>query len=364
MKLERTGRMKNKLKDIFSNEEVSLGGKIEFKDGKSYEQFIEAIQGVWNEGKTTAVEGIASINTNVKCGNIKYPISTLSEVSQVIIQPLVEEIPISVNTENGEKTIVFKRYQTTSEVILETEKNKIVYLKIVFKKDKLSNTFHYSTHLELAKDIKEIVEEYSTTIKFLEKLFNYNSTERTSREYEEICSIRDFFKEGKQFFEKLYSLEQALGILFKIDDLNNSAVSEVEELYFLIVEKKTLRLNAKLKGDGYTEMIMNEGSSIPEVGSEIVLTFISKVSYNICGQQIAIYTANLLSNAIVKEIQQNNGGGLKFSYTDTDNRPMYISMTGFRSEEEARKEMEDIMKKKESYTKALTVNEYRNKEEI
>ena len=45
-------------------------------------------------------------------------------------------------------------------------------------------------------------------------------------------------------------------------------------------------------------------------------------------------------------------------YGDTDSAPMYIAFSAFRTEEEAKQEADNLLQCKESYAKALIIDEY------
>lgn len=53
--------MGNKLKEVFSNQEISYKGKISFKNKEAYEDFIEALNSVQEEGRTIRVNGVRGI---------------------------------------------------------------------------------------------------------------------------------------------------------------------------------------------------------------------------------------------------------------------------------------------------------------
>ena len=111
---------------------------------------------------------------------------------------------------------------------------------------------------------------------------------------------------------------------------------------------------------------MEPDARIPDVGETINITFTSKVTYSICGQNIVIFTVNLLTNAIIKEIIKDENGVTKILYSDTDSMPMYISCTGFITSEEAETEHKNITRSKgqEKYIGALTTNEYLRQEKL
>lgn len=355
--------MPNKLKDIFSDKMFDLGGKVRFQDSESYKKFLEALQIVENEGRAVEVEGISSLTTEVRDGEMEYPFLEQKELTQCIVAPSTEDVPIVLNTEYGEKTVVFKRYHTTNEIILETDKNEIVYFKIVFIKNTSNNTFTYRTQPRLAKTVKDIVESYNTAIALLDKMFKYEDSQDLSDEYALIYDTRESFLEVESFFKRLYLVEQELELSFKPAQVNDAENDdgELEELYLLLIEKKVIRLNAKLNATESTVLTMESGTHKLKVGNELDITFLGDLEYTIYGQKISVHTANLLSKAIVKEVKKDKDGAIKILYGDTDSQPMYISYTGFKTIEEARQEGKTIMEHKEKYTDALTFNEYMKK---
>jgi len=352
--------MSNKLKDIFSNKKFDFGGNLHFQDNKSYKKFLEALQIVQNEGRAVEVEGVSSLTTNVRDGEMEYPFLEQKELTHFVIGPSIEDVPFVLNTEYGEKTVLFKRYQTTNEIILETDGSEVVYLKIAFIKNTLNITFTYRAQPHLAKAVKDIVENYNTTVVLLNTLFIYKESQDLSDEYALIHDLRESILGSELYFKRLYLVEQELELSFQPTQINDTEndEEELEELYLLLIEKKVIRLNAKLNATESTGIKMEAGAHKLEVGSKIDLTFLGDIEYTIYGQKISIHTANLLSNAIIKEVKEGEDDTIKVLYGDTDNRPMYISYTGFKTTDEAKQEMNTIMKYKEKYIDALTFDEH------
>ncbi len=361
MKLERIGKMSNKLKDIFSNRMPDYGCNLQFQDGDSYNNFLKALEIVQNEGREVEVKGVSSLTTKVRDGEMEYPLIEGKELAQVIISPSIENVPIILNTDYGEKTVLFKRYQTTNDIILETDINAVVYFKIVFKKNTTYNIkFTYRTEPHLAKTVKDIVENYNTAIALLNRIFMFKNSQDLYNELEPIYNVREAILTWESFFKKLHLIEQEIGLSFlpaQISDTENDRV-KLEELYLLIIEKRALRLNAKVNETESTGITMELETFELEVGSKINLTFIKESEYTFYGQSVSIYTTNLLSNAIIKDIKENKNGTIEVLYGDTDNQPMYISYMGFKTTDEAKQEMATIMEHKEKYIEALTLNEH------
>ena len=352
--------MANKLKDIFSDKMFDLGGTISFDNPEAHKKFLDALQIVWNEGKAVEIGGVSSIATEFKNGDINYPYSLHENITQVTVFPSKESAPFTVNTEFGKKTIAFKRYHTNSGMILETDQNEIVYFKLTFINGSSNITFHYKTQPLLAKAVTEIIEGYSAAKALLDTLFKSSEQQDTSDKATRINDARIFFENSISFFKRVHSLETELQISFNPADADNSRSDEeeIEELYLLLVEKKAIRLNAKLTSTEATGIKMIPKEKMLEIGSNLAMTFISNSDYILYGKKFSICTANFLSNAIIKEVVEQKDGTTKFLYGDTDSKPMYISYTGFKSEEEANQEMNVMMEHKEKYVDAKTLYEH------
>jgi len=352
--------MPNKLKAIFSDNVPTMKGNIKFENPESHSNFLKALQIVQDEGRPVEVEGVVSVHTAVDDDETAYPFPEQKNISKFMVFPSVEEVPITLNTEYGEKTVLFKRYQTTNEIILETGKKDIIYFKLTFVKGIDRFTFKYKMQLHLASSIKDVMESYQTAIAFLNSLFNADKSQEATDGYALIKETFEIFQEYKSHFTKIKLLEKELGISFepaKLPDGENT-VSDADELYLLLVEKKPIRLNAKLTSTESTSIITEVDAVAPKLGAVIDIVFSGESEYTICGHKISVYTANLLSNAIIKAIEDAEDGSKRLLYDDTDSAPMYISYTAFRTLDEAQKEMSTIMEHKEQYVNALTIAEH------
>lgn len=135
---------------------------------------------------------------------------------------------------------------------------------------------------------------------------------------------------------------------------------DIDELYLLLCEKKVVRLDAKLTSTDSTSVAMNRTETPLSIGSKIALTFLSSIELNFLKQTVTLHTANLLVNALVKDIQESDDGTVKILYGDTDSKPMYISFSAFETSEEAKQESDTILQHDEIYVNALTSNAYIN----
>lgn len=97
-----------------------MGGNLNFRDQEAYNKFLEALEIVYEEGRTVKVDGVSAISTHVKDGNMIYPLMVESIPTELVVGPSVEPVSITIDTVYGKKDIKFQRYQTKSNVVLET----------------------------------------------------------------------------------------------------------------------------------------------------------------------------------------------------------------------------------------------------
>jgi hypothetical protein len=352
--------MANKLKNIFTDKILNYGLKIQFKDKKSYEEFLKAQQVVRDEGKAVRVEGINSFVTAVSDGEMVYPLLETDNPLGCIITPSKEDTPYNVKTEYGEKTVLFERYETNHEIIFETKKNEIIYFKINFIKNTNKVTLTYKMQLNNAKTIKNIADSFNIAIAFFNSFFMVDNSKNSDDVYKSINSVKESFSKSEALFKRLYLIEQEFSISFdptQISEFDNDRDS-INELYFLLIEKKAIRLNAKVGSTGHITGKIESVTEKVEIGAPLELTFQDIIEYTIYDQKISIFTANLISNIIVKEVKEDEDGTIKVLYGDIDSLPMYISYTGYKTYEEAIHEQEIIMDHKKKYEAALTIRDY------
>ncbi len=350
--------MQNKLKDVFSNKKYEFGVSLLFTDPASKENFMKALNTMENDGKAVNIEGISKICTNIKDGTLSYPFLVENDISSVTVSPSIKSIPIIVNTEHGEKVINMEKYTTHRGFIFKTRDDEAVFLKFDCNINKGTIDFVYRIQPKFAKNLKEIVEKLTAALGLINSIFKPDNKKNIEDGNDAVVQIREYLQMERKFLNKLNKIEEFFNIIFdtsKINGLSDSDVRDAEELYTLIIEKKAVRLNGKLTSSETTGIKFKLNTKIPKVGANIDLTFINKVIYSICGQNITVYTANILLNAVVKEILTDDNGETKVLYSDEDRKPMYISYTGFKTEDEAKQEFRVLMQNKQKYVEALIV---------
>lgn len=352
--------MGNKLKSVFSTEMFELGGSIRFKDKESSRKFSEALDLLCEEGNPVEIHGVESVSTRIKDGGVVYPPSVQKHIVKFILAPSKEPTQIEIETVSGKKMVTLYRYETKREVIMETEMDAVVYLKLSAQKDNPTFHFTYRMQLDKAMQIKDIAEGIYDAIGIVEVFFGSTDAQNINEGKTEYINMIKSFQFTGKYFDKLCALENKLNIAFdpqKIGDIDESA-SDVYELYLLLIEKKPVRLNAKLTATTATGITIADDTFEHKLGAPLELIFDGEAAYEICGQTIRIHTANLLTNAIVKAIEIDSTGMTHISYGDVDSNPMYISYRGFIRKSDATNERKRIMAHKKKYEDAKTVERY------
>lgn len=127
---------------------------------------------------------------------------------------------------------------------MQTSEQAIIYLKLFFEKNTRKLNFTYSAKPELAKSVKELVENYSIVLSLFERWFTLKDNDKNnSDELEEwafVENAKDYFKKMYCLYKKLDYVEQELRIVFEPAKLtqNEKDWLELEEVYLVLREKK------------------------------------------------------------------------------------------------------------------------------
>lgn len=216
----------------------------------------------------------------------------------------------------------------------------------------------YHIQLENAKNVKELIENYSIVLSFFNKFFKEDI--KKSESGITINTIKKYFEKSIERYRKLVFVEKEFGVTFAPEDLSQSEETwaDLEEIYLFLKEKEIIRLDIKANYMETAGMKVSQQADKIKVGDALDITFVRNLEYSLWNITITIFVASLLSNAIVKKINQTEDGKIKILYGSEDSRPMFISYKGFRTEDEAKEEIKNIMNHKNDYTNALTVSRH------
>lgn len=350
--------MANQLDDIFSDNNYDITSTFNFENAEAYEKFLAALEIVHTEGKVIPIEGVVSFSSAMRVSGFSFPLNEDEEITNVHIGPAYDltEYPIIIN--GKQKTIKFKRHRTKNTVYLETLNDSVFEIKQKFHLDTEKVNISYNIHYDRAESILDIVDAYRIVQTYLRSLLKIKIED--TNDNNQATQIFDRLRYSSAFWERVLELQDELGIEFipsTIPDMTDEDQKELDELYLLLCEKKTLRVNQKINPSHVSFNSQPDRREKLTVGSGLGLTFLSHNTYKLLGKEITTYTLNLIFDAIVKEIY-DDGDTTKVVYGGTDSRPMYISFRGFKTLEEAEEEGERVEFLETSYKQAPISYEY------
>lgn len=350
--------MPNLLKSVFSKDEVRYQGTVHFENPEARKQFEEALETVYKEGRTVAVEGVDSVTTNAASGDISYPLDTHDHICKFVVGPSVERISVEVETDGMRKEVTLIKKELRESIVLETEPEAVVSLLFSFPRDGVHNaSITFAKHFERAKTVKDISEGLKKTAALLLRFFEKGNGSTNDGTILSLSDVVSHFTTIGNLCDRLSSIEERLAIHFSPDALlsvSKEDVSEINDLFILVCEEKALRTSMKLTSTDSARIVINEE---PIIGSELFIRFTGTIEYDLFGEAIKLFSVCAAVNAVVKEIIPAEDT-VRVLYGDSDSKPMYISMKAFKTEEEARQEASQIMSHKTDYIDAKTAWEY------
>ena len=306
--------MPNKIKDIFSDDMFNINGSLRFSDDEAYKNFLSALEIAYAEGRVVPVEGVTSVATTVGHLGAKFPLEEHTNITQFFVGPAVETVPITLDVDGEEKTITLLRSRTKDKVILRSEPDSIVTFNFTFLLGENRHTVNYKVQFEKAKSIREVADSFSIAAALLAHLYSREDNTPAENGKVSLSDVKEYFRCYKSFFKRLSAIESKLAISISpslLNDLPREEQKDIDELYLLLCEKKVVRLDAKLTSTDSTSVAMNRTETPLSIGSKIALIFLSSIEFNFLKQTVTLHTANLLVNALVKDIQESYDGTSK-----------------------------------------------------
>lgn len=363
--------MGNKLRDIFKNEEPAIKGVFSFADAETYNRFAEAMKKIQNEGGSARVGEGVSIKTYIKNGNSSSEEYVLHEgpMQDLVIFGQEDPYPIEVDIDQAKKKIDCWRTMINSGMIITGPKNSVIDFKVHFNIDKHTLDLSVTPQLENAKCTEDVIASYKIANAVFRKILHVDeATSKLSaiqqkqykREAEQIAPLLDRIEQEARIFEIVRLIEEELNLKFDITQFAKEPeyLQDVEELYFAVIKKLPIRLNAKVTSSDTQGINIAHVEKDLRIGDPINITYGSEITYNICETEIKLFTANIISNASVKKILPQEDGQIKIIYGDDEVCPMFISYRVYMTEAEAQNEAHSMIERKEEYIQAKTVYEY------
>lgn len=347
--------MANKLREVFSKKESYINGAIKFNDTDSRRTFITALETVFKEGKTIGINGVDGISMRVESGTGTLPVENYTNVTDILVGPSKEPFNIKLECNGEIIDFTLSCYKIEKAFVIETPYNFIISTKIIVEEETNKAKISIRPEIEKASDVESVLKSICIEEKLLKDYFFASEDQK-----ENLDMIFEYLSSIRELFDKLRFIENTFNIKFIPAAINineGESQRDLYEIYLLLIEKKVVRINAKITDtiSGNYKFAQNE---TPIEGKEISMTFIGNVEYYLWGQKLKLYSANLVNNVVVNAVETLEDGQFRILYRERESNPMYISYRGFITEEEAREELKHIMNSKDEYINAKTISQY------
>ena len=353
--------MVNKIKDIFSDNMYNVNGTLRFSDEEAYKNFLSALEITHAEGRIVPVEGVVSVDKTIEHLGAKFPLEQHTNIIRSFVGPAVKPMSFKFDACGEEKSITLLYSRIEDKVILISEPEAIITFNFTFLLSENRHTLNYKVQFDKAQNIAEIADSFSLAKAFLAYFDRQEDNESGEYGKVSLADIKEYFRCYEAFFRRLQTVENEFGLSISPILLNNLSHEEqrnIDEVYLTLCKRKVVRLNTKVTSIDSTSITVKQANKMFNIGEQIVLTFVDSIEFNFLEQKVSLYTANLVVNAVVKDVQAVPDGTTKILYGDTDSKPMYISYSGFKTEEKAIQESNCILQHDKDYINALTVDEY------
>lgn len=351
--------MPNKLNDIFSESTEVAVGKITFADKDTARAFNDALEKVYKEGKTQTIPEFKSFELRYVDGTSRYPIGSEGASGTITIGPNVREIPIEIMTRTGEKTIRLKQYETDTTVVTFNDKNQPFHFELSAMKDGEKGQFSFSSNIKNANSIEELYESFEDGYGV------FNTVFQTDTDDEDVERTRKYLINSLRYYDRIINLKLLLNLKITSDALLSEKNEELlcEQLFFMLCENRIIRSNKRLNYITDANLSDSKLNELLPRGCALVASFIQKWDCELFNNTFSIYTVNYVFNAVVDKSEKTDEGHLQVYFMDASPEKMYISTTGFLTEEQANKEVSHLAEKAEQYKNAKTIREILNEEQ-
>ena len=254
------------------------------------------------------------------------------------------------------KKIKVQRFPNDSLNILyyKSVDNGPIFIEYFINENDKSMTFNYKYNLEYASSLSQIIEILELINGFNNGIFyisqtkiDVNISSRTNKKNDEM---------KLDFWKRIKYLEGKLKIKFDIKQIiDEKMVSDVEELYYNLRNKKPVKSTVKIKSLDLVETTEDFVSKF--VGSEIVFKFLTKKEFNILGCKISLDCLVFVFNTRVTKIEINENNNKTIFLEDcSPEKERFVSSMVFENEMALNKYCLDLNSKIKLFYNAILSN--------
>lgn len=264
------------------------------------------------------------------------PVKYASGSALMIPSLLPKPFKIVLGCSKYERTVSVKRvpHESISTLAFESEKEVPLYIQYYLDEKKHSMTLSLSLNLIYARSIGDIVESASIYNAFLDgkglvcgKRLESSVTD---------AKIKRFDEDSIEFWEKVLSLEQELGVRFvpPQEDVGFETIILIEQLYQNLIKGVPIRETNTIESVTYKENKGEEKSILDAIGHSILLEFDATMSFNLFGIRVKLPCITRIFHVKLGE-PRISGKKRKIMLEDeSDQKKRFASVLCFKNQED------------------------------
>lgn len=335
--------MGNKLKKMLNQKDNGFAATLNFKKQEDREKFISAVNKSWETGESQKVPNPQSMELKKTKGEYQYPFENMENIMDMMVYPSSDWIDFPVWVDGVSEKYSFLRTTINNTVLLNAANPKVIDVKLEFNAKENSMNFYYTSHPSNADSMDELIKEYKRFLALMDLLFKKGVT------CEKLEDIKKYFNYSLKAYIRAEEISKVLEI-----DLTPKMVMEEDDtecvigkIYLLLVNRSIIRQDDKLN-----HIEMADVANV-EIGQKLFATYCQTMNLEIFGEHRVIYTVNCIFGAEIQRVESQKDGNNIVYFKDSEMNPMYRAYSAFLDENDAQEEVENIMKKREQYEKAV-----------
>lgn len=267
-----------------------------------------------------------------------------------------EPFALEIASEKYSKNIMVKRVPSDKLNILRFQSVEMEPLELKYSLDTETNRMSITVNVNLknVSSVEETVKALSIFYAFISGKGKLAGTEIVCDEEKEL--LTEFNELTLEFWEKVYCLEQILGIRFNVlgKNISEETMLDVETAYQMLINKTPIKDTANIESLN-CNLEVREGRDLEEVTKGMLtFRFESTMDFEIFDEMISLPAITVMAEVYISEIKED-GEQIKLM-VDNSKVKAYTVNLAFITEDERDAYLEsDIMPK---FFEAKTISEY------
>ena len=307
---------KNRLTGIFSKNDLSYEGRLEFESEQDAMMFLEQLTNLPTDN-FQKIKGVKQISSTVVDGEAKYPYQLFNYdgnegIEGLYVKGVPRDISKNYKTPYGLFKVGLELSQTKETIqIRNKDKQSVVEHSVSINEKNKIISFSYRIEYKYAKRPIDVVTSIAAYKSFLEEEFLHQDKGMRN---DEINKLVENLRLCEKYWLVISKIESAFGVAF---EPYKAIISEEEEknlysLYFLVVKGKLIKTYLDNLSTTVNEKEMEEART--NIGKRMGLKFASEVEHEMFGEKLKYVRVDYYFNISIDEFIETDNGNYIIKY--------------------------------------------------